>query len=203
MWLSLMCTSNRVVELNHCPLLECRCHTTVSEGHATGCSSRSHPCSLLGAWVTTLLERWCGSSLGLNVISISASARCGGAAGCLTGSLALPLEPPKCTSANTCLVLIQHSSSKWFRLTTSIGDVCLVFRWRSTQSLAESTLVHQHSCPPIRAQHTELWSGGTVLCAGFMPSSSSSMEMRRSQVSVSWVVLKIWLAEGPTDGAVV
>ena len=67
MWLSLMCTSNRVVELNHCPLLECRCHTTASEGHATGCSSGSRPCSLLGAWVTTLLERWCVSSLGLNV----------------------------------------------------------------------------------------------------------------------------------------
>ena len=60
------------------------------------------------------------------------------------------------------------------------------------------TRVHPHSCPPIRARHTSLWTSGVVLGVdaktypvSYFSSSSTSMETGRSQVSVSWVTLKI------------
>ena len=136
MWLSPI--SNRAVELEGfliwlvcCkslyPLTGCRCRTTASEGHAM-------PLDLILAGFSVYGQR-----------PFQRLLRCG-AARCLTSSLALPLESPKCISANTFLGLIQHCSSEGFRtLSTSISPASRTGRssMLKTPDLASISQLHR------------------------------------------------------------
>ena len=202
MWLSCICASNSVIELNGCT-----CRAVASQDHATDCVSRSRPC-----WVHVVLATMQPEGSQVRcvlrplLVQISASVRCETVARCSAGSLALPLEPPTRTGANTFPGLIQHSSSEWFRTLVHLEvsrelpahrsvsvcvrspipgeDSCLV-RWRSTGSLAESTHAHLRNCPPKRAQHANLWTVRKFpsdRCQMYPVSYPSSKGTGRSQV---------------------
>ena len=176
-------------------------------------------------------------------IKISAPARCGTVARCPARSLALPLEHPTCTGANTFPGLIQHSNSQWFRTlsTTTLSSffvpqdtttcrqrgasiipfgtklahthdgsidfthkkrdpdlasivkfhryliahrsvsVCVHLpipdgdSWLGAMAIhsksrgEDTTHAHLRNSPPIRAEHTNLCTGGMVLCVGSLP----------------------------------